>query len=355
MPFSAFLQERGGRHTLKKHLNTLYVTTQGAYLSAEGETVVAKIDGEVKLRVPLHMLEGIVGFGRVSASPWLMGRCAERGIGISFLTERGRFLARVQGPVSGNVLLRREQFRRADDCSASVALARAFVTAKAANSRAVLLRAMRDHPQAVDRDSLKSATETLARSLKSLQNTRSVDSIRGVEGDAARSYFAFFDRLILHQKADFPFERRTRRPPMDAVNALLSFLYTLLLHDAASALEAVGLDPQVGYLHRDRPGRLGLALDLMEELRAFLADRLALSLVNRRQVRAAGFEVRETGGVFMTDSTRKTVLVAYQERKKDEIRHPFLGEKTTVGMLVHLQALLLARHLRGDLARIPHE
>ncbi len=338
---------------MKQHLNTLYVTTPGTYLATEGETVVIRVDHEVKLRVPLHMLEGIIGFGRVSASPQLMAKCSERGIGMSYMTERGRFLARIQGPISGNVLLRREQYRRADDEQHSADLARAFVTAKLANSRAVLQRALRDHPNSAGKEPTESAVAQITRIIQQVRTASAVDSIRGMEGEAARAYFGVFDHLILHQKDSFSFSRRSRRPPMDAVNALLSFLYTLIRHDAASALEAVGLDPQVGYLHRDRPGRSGLALDLMEEFRAFLADRLTLSLINRKQVAESGFEVHETGGVYMSDSTRKTVLTAFQDRKQEEIRHPYLNERTTVGMLPHLQALLLARHLRGDLEGYP--
>ncbi len=338
---------------MRQHLNTLYVTTQGTYLSTDGETIVAKVEGEVRLRVPLHLLEGIVTFGRVSASPFLLGKCADRGIGISFLTERGRFLARVQGPVSGNVLLRREQYRRADDGIASTQLARAFVSAKVLNSRAVLQRTLRDHSQLHGRSQVEVAVKSMARTVSLLPGSSSVDTIRGLEGDAARNYFGVFDHLVLKSKDTFRFERRSRRPPMDAMNAILSFLYTLLLHDVASALEAVGLDPQVGYLHRDRPGRPGLALDMMEEFRPFLADRLALSLVNRKQVGKKGFEVHETGAVSMDQATRKAVLTALQDRKQEEIRHPFLGERTTVGMLPHLQALLLARHLRGDLDGYP--
>ena len=338
---------------MKRHHNTLYVTTQGAYLGAEGETVVVRVDGTDKAQLPLHMLEGIVCFGQVSASPFLLGRCAERGVGISFLTERGRFLARVQGPVSGNVLLRRAQYRAADDQAMSARIARSSVLAKIANSRTVLLRAARDHPDAPGAGSLRAAATDLARSAEALAEAPDLDAVRGVEGDAARSYFDVFDHLIVAQKEEFWFRGRTRRPPLDRVNALLSFVYTLLTHDASSALEAAGLDPQVGFLHRDRPGRPGLALDLVEEFRAFIADRLALSLVNRRQVAERGFTTGETGGVWMDDDTRKTVLVAYQERKQEEITHPFLEENTTVGMLVHLQALLLARFLRGDLDDYP--
>jgi len=338
---------------MKTHRNTLYVTTQGSYLRVERENLVVRVDGENVGRFPLHMLEGIVCFGNVTVSSFLMGRASERGIGISFLTERGRFLARVVGQVSGNVLLRREQFLRTEDSHEAGRLAVAFVGAKVANSRAVLLRCLRDHPNGDGRDALRLAANALAGSLINLQKGPDLDTARGIEGNAAREYFGVFDHLIVAQKPDFPFGGRSRRPPMDRVNALLSFVYSILTHDAGSALQAVGLDPQVGFLHRFRPGRPGLALDLVEELRPFLADRLVLTLINRRQVRKGGFDIRETGGVFMDEDTRKTVLKAYQERKQEEITHSFLNEKTTVGMLVHLQALLLARHLRGDLDAYP--
>ncbi len=336
---------------MKKHLNTLFVTSQGTWLSKDGETVSVRIDGETRLRVPIHLLEGIVCFGNVTMSPFLMAHCAGNGVGISFLSENGRFLARVEGPVSGNVLLRRTQFRWADGSVKTAELARAFVLAKVANGRLVLQRAARDHPEKAP--DLEPAIEAMARSLSDVDGADCVDSIRGLEGDAARSYFGAFDHLIVAEEPDFRFRGRSRRPPRDPTNALLSFVYTLLLHDVRSALEAVGLDPQVGFLHRDRPGRPGLALDLMEELRAFLADRLVLSLINRRQVKATGFELRETGGTWMADETRKTVLVAYQERKKEEIRHPFLDERCTVGAIPHIQALLLARTIRGDLDTYP--
>jgi CRISPR-associated protein Cas1 len=338
---------------MKRHHNTLFVTTQGAYLGSEGDTVVVRVEQESRMRLPLHMLEGIVCFGRVSCSPTLLGEASERGVGISFLSERGRFLARVQGPVSGNVLLRRHQYRLADDTNASAALAHSFVAAKVANCRTVLLRALRDHGEASGSEQIGAGIAALARNLENLRPGIPLEEVRGIEGDAAHSYFAVFDHLIVSQKEGFRFDGRSRRPPLDNVNALLSFVYTLLTHDACSALEAVGLDPQVGFLHRDRPGRPGLALDLVEEFRPFLADRLVLSLINRRQVQVAGFVRGETGGIVMDDRTRKAVLVAYQERKQEEIKHPFLDDDTTVGMLVHLQALLLARRLRGDLDAYP--
>lgn len=337
---------------MRQLLNTLFVTTQGAYVSREGETVLVRSDGERKLQVPVHTLGGIICFGQVSCSPPLMGLCAERQVSISFLTEHGKFLARIQGPVAGNVLLRREQFRRADDEIHSASLARAFVLAKVANSKVVLQRGMRDHPDGTTGE-IETATTALSRVLAELRQPQPLDMIRGREGDAARLYFGVFDNLITAQKKSFFFHERSRRPPLDNVNALLSFLYTLLVHDAAAALETVGLDPAVGYLHRDRPGRPGLALDLMEEFRAFLADRLALSLINRQQVAANGFRTSESGGVTMDDDTRKAVLVAWQKRKQEEIQHPFLGEKVCVGLLPYMQALLMARHLRGDLDGYP--
>ncbi len=334
---------------MKRHLNTLFVTTQGAYLSKEGQSVLVKVEKETKLRVPLHTLGGIVCFGRVSCSPFLMGMCGEMGVAISFLTENGRFLARVHGYTSGNVLLRREQYRRADDLHASATVARPIIIAKIANSRTVLLRGLRDHPEKGDGTALGNAVVHLDRCLSDAQNAPDLDALRGVEGEAARVYFGVFDHLITAQKEDFVFQDRNRRPPLDNVNALLSFLYAMLSHDARAACEAVGLDPAVGFLHRDRPGRPGLALDLMEEFRPFLVDRLVLSLINRRQVQGSGFRRSASGGVHMDDETRKTVLVAYQKRKVEEVAHPVLGQQVPLGLVPHVQARLLARHLRGDI------
>lgn len=335
---------------MKRLLNTLYVTTQGAYLSKEGETVLVRVEQERRLQIPIHTLNGIVCFGQVSCSPPLMGFCAQNQIAVSFLTENGKFLARIQGPVNGNVLLRREQYRRADDEAGSNAIARAAVQAKLANCRTVLLRAARENDGNPD---MKDAASRLSRNIEMLERAESVDTTRGVEGDGARTYFSVFDHLITASKEHFYFRERTRRPPLDNVNALLSFLYTLLVHDIVGALECVGLDPAVGFLHRDRPGRQGLALDLMEELRPVLADRVALSLINRKQVNEDGFSRSESGGVVMDDSTRKEVLLAWQKRKQEEIQHPFLGEKIPFGLVPYAQALLLARHLRGDLDAYP--
>ncbi|MCA9774411.1 MAG: type I-C CRISPR-associated endonuclease Cas1 [Myxococcales bacterium] len=338
---------------MKRLLNTLYVTTEGAYLRRDGETVLVRVAKETRLRVPIHTLGAIVCFGRVGASPQLMGLCGERGVAISFMSPRGRFYARVVGPVSGNVLLRRAQYRVADDEEASAAIAAAAVTGKIANARAVLQRALRDRPDCEGREDLERATRRLARLVADAAGQRSLDAVRGIEGDAANHYFGCFNHLITADEDAFRYERRSRRPPLDPLNALLSFLYTLLFHDAAAALEGVGLDPAVGFLHRDRPGRRSLALDLMEELRPVLADRVALSLVNRRQVRAEGFRTTESGAVLMDDETRKTVLATYQKRKQEELLHPFVDERVPAGLLPHVQAMLLARHLRGDLDGYP--
>ncbi len=338
---------------MKHHLNTLFVTTQGAHLGKEGDAVLVRVERETRLRIPIHTLGGIVCFGQVSASPFLLGFCGERGVGVSFLTENGRFLARLQGATSGNVLLRREQYRRADSPEGSAALARSFLVAKVANSRAVLLRALRDRPEGPGAEALAAAVVAMGQHLSELKAGVPLDSLRGTEGAAARAYFEVFDHLVAQQKSDFFFHGRSRRPPLDNLNALLSFLYTLLRHDVTAALEAVGIDPQVGFLHRDRSGRPSLALDLMEELRPSFADRLALSLINLKQIKASGFSPGESGGVMMDEATRKAVIGAYQKKKQEELVHPFLGEKITLGLLPHLQAALLARALRGDLDGYP--
>lgn len=337
---------------MKKHLNTLFVTTQGAYLAKDGETVAVRIEGETVLRVPVHTLDSIVCFGNVGCSPFLMGFCGERKVGLSFLTENGRFLARIQGPTSGNVLLRREQYRRADDLDFSAAVAGACVLGKIANSRTVLLRALRDHGDKVDPLVMQEAVDRLGAAIGRIQRGLDLDSVRGVEGDAARVYFGAFDHLIVRNKDHFFMRGRSRRPPLDRINCLLSFLYTLVLNDIRSAVEAVGLDQAVGYLHRDRPGRAGLALDLMEEFRP-MADRLAVSLVNLGQMRPADFVISDGGAVRMSDDARKTLLIAYQKRKQEEMEHPFLEEKMTLGLFFHIQALLFARYLRGELDGYP--
>jgi CRISP-associated protein Cas1 len=306
-------------------------------------------------RMPIHTLGSIVCLARVGISPSLAGLCGERGVCISMCSSTGRFLARISGFTPGNVLLRREQYRVADDLTRSAAIARSIIAAKIANARQVLLRCVRDYPQSGACASLNQAAQMLAQTLQVLAGSVvfDLDSLRGMEGDSANIYFGVFDHLITSQKQDFIFTIRSRRPPMDRVNAVLSFIYAMLAHDVRSACEAAGLDAAVGFLHRDRPGRPGLALDLMEEFRPFLADRLVLSLINRRQIDVNGFTTTESGAVRMNDATRKTVLVTWQKRKQETIEHPYIGEKTTVGLLVHLQARLLARHLRGDLDAYP--
>ena len=337
---------------MKKLLNTLYVTTQGAYLSKEGECVLVSVERQVRLRLPVHTIGGIVCFGNVSCSPFLMGFCAEKDVGLSFLTENGRFLARVKGEVSGNVLLRRQQFRMADDETVSASVARSCLIGKIANSRTVLQRFLRDHGG--DRDEpVRQVSGRLEKTFDRLKRAATLDELRGIEGDSAGDYFSVFDNLITTQKEDFIFSGRNRRPPLDKVNALLSFLYTLLAHDVSSALESVGLDPAVGFLHRDRPGRDSLALDIMEEMRSFIADRLALSMINLRQITAGEFKTSESGAVTMDDNARKKILVAYQERKRDEILHPYLNEKIPVGLIPFVQSLLLARFIRGDMDAYP--
>ena len=337
-------------------LNTVYVTSEGAWLRKDGANLVVEVEGAETGRAPLHMLDGVVSFGRPGGSPALMAACAEAGIAVSYLEPNGRFLARVEGPRSGNVLVRRAQYRIADDMPRRVPIVRGMVAAKAANQRTVVLRALRDHGATLPvaaAGALAGAERRLGEVARRTLAIDDVDGLRGLEGEAAAVYFSVFDHLVRAAGPDFRFTGRSRRPPLDRINALLSFLYAMLGHDCRSALEAHGLDPQVGFLHADRPGRAGLALDLMEEFRPILADRLALSLVNRGQLRAADFVVEEAGAVRLTDDARRQVLVAWQERKRDSIRHPFLGETVPFGLVPHLQAQLLARHLRGDLDGYP--
>ncbi|GGG94750.1 MAG TPA: subtype I-C CRISPR-associated endonuclease Cas1 [Oceanicaulis sp.] len=341
---------------MRKLLNTIYVTSEDAWLRKDGENLVVEAEGAERGRVPLHVIEGVVCFNRTGASPALLAACAEKAITVSFLTPNGRFLARMEGPRSGNVLLRRRQYRLADDGDQCAPVVRGIVTAKAANQRTVIRRALRDHGEKIQpaaAASLEQASLRLQHIARRAAAADQIDVLRGHEGEAGNAYFGAFNAM-LHAGGDaFSFNGRSRRPPLDRVNALLSFLYAMLGHDCRSALEGVGLDPQVGLLHADRPGRASLALDLMEELRPVLADRLALTLINRGQVKARDFVVDAGGAVSLTDDGRKQVLVAWQERKKRELRHPFLGEVAPMGLVPHLQARLLSRHLRGDLDGYP--
>lgn len=335
---------------MKRHLNTLFVTRQDTWLAKEGECAVLRLDGKTLGKIPLHTLQSIVCFGHVSCSQYLLEHCAEIGVSVTWFTEYGRFMASMHGPTTGNVLLRRAQYRLADSPEASAELARFFIVGKIANCRTVLLRQARTS----DEPSLGEAADKLGRILKRLSQPHDLETLRGMEGDAAHLYFEAFPFLI---KAEFRdsmrFEGRSRKPPLDEVNCLLSFFYSLLANDIRSALEGVGLDPAVGFLHRERPGRPSLALDMMEEFRPYLADRLALTLINRQQITAADFVRTEVGGVVLKEKARKEVLTAWQERKREEVEHPFLKEKMTVGMLCHMQARLLARYIRGDMDAYP--
>lgn len=338
---------------MKKLLNTLFVLTEDSYMTLDGENVVVRREQTENVRLPLHTLEAIICFSYPGASPALMGACAERGVDIAFFSPQGKFLARAVGETRGNVLLRQAQYRVADDADASCFHARGFVLGKVYNSRWVLERATRDHPQRVPVDELKSLSGKLAAAMPRIEHAASLDELRGLEGEAAQLYFAEFDSLILQQRDTFAFSGRSRRPPLDAINALLSFTYTLLARDCAAALEGVGLDPYVGFLHRPRPGRTSLALDLMEELRAALADRFVLSCVNQKVITKKHFHKQENGAVLLNDEGRKVFLKAWQTRKKELIKHPFLGEKLEWGLVPYAQALLLARVLRGDMERYP--
>ena len=338
---------------MKKLLNTLYVTSENSYLALDGENVVV-LDGQKELgRLPLHNLEGIVSFGYRGTSPALMGACADRNISLCYLSPQGKFLARISGKVRGNVLLRKQQYGSSRDAKISLGIAKNCILGKVYNARWVLERTVRDHSLQVDTDRMKKASEFLKNSLEQIQNCSSKEQLRGYEGEAASVYFSMFDQMILQQKKEFFFQGRNKRPPMDNVNALLSFIYTLLTNNIVSALECVGLDPYVGYLHTDRPGRASLALDLIEEFRAVLADRFVLSLINKKIVSGKGFAKKENGAVLMNEELRKKVLTEWQNKKKEIITHPFLKEKIEWGMVPFVQATLLARYLRGDLDGYP--
>lgn len=338
---------------MRKLLNTLYVTSPDSYLGLDGENVVVLREEAEVLRVPLHNLEGIVAFGYTGASPALMGACAQRSISLCFLTQHGRFLARVVGEVSGNVTLRKAQAARSQSETDSTAIARNMIVGKLFNSRWVIERAIRDHAMRLDVEKLKGASLSIRNSIVNVQSAGSLGELRGFEGEAASVYFRVLDDLILQQKDSFYFKVRSRRPPMDNLNALLSFTYTLLANETAAALESVGLDPYIGFLHRDRPGRISLALDVMEELRPICSDRFVLTLINTREISKEGFSVRENGAVVMSDDTRKKLLKAWQEHKQEMITHPFLQEKIPWGLVPYTQAMLLARYLRGDIDEYP--
>ena len=338
---------------MRKLLNTLFVLTENSYLSLDGENVLVSQEKKEIARFPLHTLEGILSFSYAGASPALMGACTQRNIDLAFFNPRGKFLARSVGETKGNVLLRQKQFRVSDDPGNSCQYAKGFLLGKVYNARWVLERATRDHPQRVPVDKLKKISGQLAVALTDIEKAETLEELRGTEGEAAKLYFSGFDNLILQQRKTFAFTRRSRRPPLDPVNALLSFAYTLLARDCAAALEGVGLDPYVGFLHRPRPGRTSLALDLMEELRAVYADRFVLTCINQKTILPKHCEKQESTAVLLTEEGHRAFLEAWQLRKQQVIQHPFLKEKIPWGLVPYVQALLLARTLRGDLERYP--
>ena len=338
---------------MKRLLNTLYIMSNNRYLSIDGENVVILEEQKEIGRIPLHNLQSIITFGYTGASPALMGACAQRNIDVSFMSGNGRFLARVSGEVKGNVTLRKQQYRISEDRNQSIRIARNFIVGKVYNARWVLERAARDYPMRLDADKLKEKSSILYRSLENIRNCDNAASLLGLEGEAASVYFSVFDELILQQKEDFVFQGRNKRPPLDNVNAMLSFAYTLLAGMCGAALEGVGLDPYVGFYHTDRPGRMSLALDLMEELRSVMADRFVLTLINKKVIKNNYFHKKENGAVILDEEGRKVFLSAWQSKKQDTIKHPFLDEKIEWGMVPHVQAMLLARFLRGDLDEYP--
>ncbi|MBQ2671225.1 MAG: type I-C CRISPR-associated endonuclease Cas1 [Clostridia bacterium] len=338
---------------MRKLLNTLFITSPDVYLSLDGECICIRRENELISKFPIHNFESIVTFGYTGASPALMNACSERGVSIIFLSQSGKFLSRVVGKINGNVFLRKEQYRISDDPIRSIAISRNFITGKVYNSMAVIKRAVRDYPLRLDIDNLNSKSEILGDYLNKIRIVNSHDTLRGFEGNCASIYFSCFNDLILNQKQEFYFKGRTRRPPLDNVNALLSFSYTLLISICVSALESVGLDPYVGFFHTDRPGRVSLALDLMEEFRSVLADRFVISMINKQVVKSKGFLKKESGAVIMDDETRKTILSSWHKRIQEEILHPYLREKLPWGLMPYAQALLLARYLRGDLDEYP--
>lgn len=337
---------------MKRHLNTLYITSDDAYISKEHETFVVTMNDTKVFQAPVRTIENIVCFGFKSISPALMAFCTENGVGISYLTPTGRFLARIQGAQHGNVLLRKAQYQIADTPARALMIAQPIIAAKLSNSRSLLMRHLRNHPD-LSTAALQNAIATITSRISACRTAESLDVLRGYEGECAAAYFGCFASLFTSQSKDFYFEGRSRRPPLDPVNAVLSFVYAMLTNDVRSALEVTGLDPQVGFLHTLRSGRPSLALDVMEEFRAYIADRVVLNLINLRQISVKDFEKRESGEVVITDGARKTILTAYQNRKQEEITHPFLNEKMTIGILPLTQCQLLARYVRGDMSEYP--
>ncbi len=335
---------------MRKLLNTLYVTTPEAYLSKDGLNVVVSVNKEERFRIPIMNVEGIVTFGYMGASPGLMKLCMENNVSLVFMSPQGRFIGRIQGPTKGNVLLRKKQYTLSEDENVSLHLAKLFITGKVFNCRSILQRYIRDNGA---NEEIEYAIKQLEWRRKCVMEADNMDILRGEEGRAANVYFSVFDHLILHQKDDFSFNGRSRRPPKDEVNAMLSFVYTLIANDVAAALESVGLDPYVGFMHTIRPGRTSLALDMMEELRAYLGDRLVLSMINRKQITKRDFIRQSDESFAMTDNSRKELITTWQKRKKEMIEHPYLKEKIPIGLLPYVQTMLLSRFLRDDLDDYP--
>ncbi|MGM0126151.1 CRISPR-associated endonuclease cas1 [Enterococcus sp. AZ194] len=338
---------------MRKLLNTIFVTTNDAYLALDGENILIKVENEIKGRVPLHNIESVVTTGYLGASPALMRKCAEKNINLTFLTTTGKFGSRLSGPVTGNISLRKKQYRISDNESKSLEIARHFIIGKLYNQRWMLERVAREQTLRIDVEQFKMISQELKETIGKIQEVNDLDTLRGLEGQAANRYFLLFDQMILQQKESFGFYGRTRRPPLDNVNAMLSLAYTLLAQECSSALEIVGLDPYSGFMHQDRPGRPSLSLDLMEELRGIFADRFVLTMINKRIVTAKDFIKKENGAVILTDEGRKKFFFNWQEKKQEQIQHPFLGEKIQWGLVPYAQALLLSRFLREDLDGYP--
>ncbi|MBL1213967.1 MAG: type I-C CRISPR-associated endonuclease Cas1 [Ignavibacteriae bacterium] len=335
---------------MKKHLNTLYITSDDAYIHKDHETFIVEIDNKKVFQAPVHSIENIVCFGYKIISPSLMAYCAENNIGICYLSPNGKFLAKVYGAQKGNVLIRKQQYLISDDEFLSMEIARPIIAAKVSNYRYILQRHQRNHSDICPETVIK-AIAAMGKRLSNIEKSNSLNELRGYEGESAQIYFSVLSELIVAQKSDFVFANRSKRPPLDAANSLLSFIYAILVNDVRSALETTGLDPQVGFLHQLRAGRPSLALDVMEEFRAYMGDRIMLNLINLKQVNIKDFEKRESGEIRMSDKARKAVLAAYQKRKQETITHPFLQEKMTIGLLPHIQAKLLARYIRGDIEK----
>lgn len=338
---------------MRKLLNTLFIDSPDSYLCKEGNCIVVKEDRKVIFKTPVNYFESIVCFAYAGASPALMEMCVENRVGISFLNEHGRFYGRVSGKTKGNVLLRREQYRKADNAEECLSISKNFIIGKIVNCNNVLKRVLRDHGEKINADRVKVVSEKLTAKIPKIEDCLTTDELRGIEGDAAKEYYSVFNELILYQKNDFTMHGRSKRPPLDNVNTLLSFLYTVLAHEVQNALETVGLDPYVGYLHTDRPGRASLALDMMEELRPYLADRLVLTMINLKQINGKGFIQKESGGVILDKETRREVLKNWQKKTRESIEHPFINEKIEIGLIPYVQALLMARYIRGDLESYP--